>query len=189
MIKKVIPGYFSKPAHMWTWSGQSSSGQGCGKQHEVVCFNMSIWKILKGNIMDSAADVSVCLHAWIGVGRFDLNGNAPQKFAVWASWSSAQRANQKLFPPPDFPRFPCRVYLLWSETWEYHGLSPWSICLLAQPATIWHLQWKCSELVPAMADHQCLHASSCRVHFYINSAPPSVCSLTTYNIHSWVQNG
>lgn len=48
----------------------------------------------------------------IGVGPFDLNENAPQRFAVRASPSSAHRANQKVFPPPDFPRFPCRVYLL-----------------------------------------------------------------------------
>lgn len=105
----------------------------------------------------------------IGVGPFDLNENAPQRFAVRASPSSAHRANQKVFPPPDFPRFPCRVYLLWSETWEYHGPSPWSIPLLAQPATIWHLQWKHSESVPAVADHQCLHTSLCKVHFHINS--------------------
>lgn len=70
----------------------------------------------------------------IGVGPFDLNENAPQRFAARASQSSAQRANQKPFPPLDFPRFPCRVYLLWSETWEYHGPSPWSISLLAQLA-------------------------------------------------------
>lgn len=48
----------------------------------------------------------------IGVGPFDLNENAPQRFADRVSRSSAQRANQKVFPPPDFPRFPCRVYLL-----------------------------------------------------------------------------
>lgn len=42
----------------------------------------------------------------IGVGLFDLNENAPQRFAVRASPSSVRRANQGLFPPPDFPRFP-----------------------------------------------------------------------------------
>lgn len=59
---------------MWTWSGQSSSGQGCGRQHEGVCFNISTWKILRGNIMDSAADVSVCLHAW------------NWGWALWSKW-------------------------------------------------------------------------------------------------------
>ena len=64
-IKKAILGYFpTKPGQMWTQSGQSPSGQGCGRQHGGVCFNMSTWKILGGNIMDSAADVSLCLHAW-----------------------------------------------------------------------------------------------------------------------------
>lgn len=59
---------------MWTWSGQSSSGQGCGRQHGGVCFNMSTWKILRGNIMDSAAAVSLCLHAW------------NWGWALWSKW-------------------------------------------------------------------------------------------------------
>ncbi len=64
-IKKAIRAYFPlEPGQMWTQSGQSSSGQGWGRQHREVCFNMSTWKILKGNIMDSVADVSLCLHAW-----------------------------------------------------------------------------------------------------------------------------
>lgn len=48
----------------------------------------------------------------IGVGPFDLNENVPQRFAAQASPSSVHRPNQNVFPPPDFPRFPCRVYLL-----------------------------------------------------------------------------
>lgn len=180
-IKKAKFGYFPyRPAQMWTRSGQSSSGQGCGRQHGGVCFNMSTWKILRGNMDGFCCSCFTVCMLGIGVGPFDLNENAPQRFAVWASSSSAQGANQKAFPPPDFPRFPCRVYLLWSETWEYHGPSPWSISLLAQPASIWHLQWKQSEWVPAVADDQCLHASSHRVHFYINSALSSVCCFSTH---------
>lgn len=72
-INKVI--YFSlKPGHMWTQNGQSSSGQRCGRQHGEVCFNMSTRKILRGNIMDSAADVSLCLHAW------------NWGWALWSKW-------------------------------------------------------------------------------------------------------
>lgn len=50
---------------MWTRSGQNSSGQGRDHQPERVCFNMSIWKILQGDMKESAADVALCLHAWI----------------------------------------------------------------------------------------------------------------------------
>ncbi len=75
----------------------------------------------------------------IGVGPFDLNENAPQRFAAWASRSSAQRANQKLFPPPDFPRFPCRVYTFCDQrhgnttarrldpSFSWHSLQPFGI--------------------------------------------------------------
>lgn len=74
-IRKAIRAYFPlKPGQMWTQSGQSSSGQGWGRQHREVCFNMSTWKILKGNIMDSVADVSLCLHAW------------NWGWALWSKW-------------------------------------------------------------------------------------------------------
>lgn len=59
---------------MWTQSGQGSSGQGCVWQQRGVCFNMSTWKILRGNIMDSGADVSLCLHAW------------NWGWALWSKW-------------------------------------------------------------------------------------------------------
>lgn len=48
------------------------SGQRCGRQCGTVCFNMSTCRALGGNIMDSATDVSLCLHAWNRVGLFDL---------------------------------------------------------------------------------------------------------------------
>lgn len=41
------------------------SGHRCGRQCGTVCFNMSTRRALGGNIMDSAADVSLCLHAWV----------------------------------------------------------------------------------------------------------------------------
>lgn len=59
---------------MWTHNGQSSSSQRCGQKHARVCFNTSTWKILRGNIMDPAADVSPSLHAW------------NWGWALWSKW-------------------------------------------------------------------------------------------------------
>lgn len=83
------------------------SGQRCGRPCGTVCFNMSTWRALGGNIMDSAADVSLCLHAlnrgWALWSKMKMHRRG---FAVRASASSAHRVDQKLLPPPDFPRFP-----------------------------------------------------------------------------------
>lgn len=98
-----------KPAQMWTQSGQSSSGQGCVIQLGGVCFNMWSWKILRGNIIDSAADVSPCLHAWNWGWALWSEPKCTAEVCSMASQSSAQRRNEKPFPSPYFPRFPCRV--------------------------------------------------------------------------------
>lgn len=166
-------------------SGQGSSGQGRVSQHEGVCFNMSTWKILKGNIMNSAADVSLCLHAW------------NWGWSLWSKWKrtaevcraaestlcleSKSESHLRIFPgsPGEFT--------FWDQR---HGntIALIHLSLLARPVTVWHGQWKHSESLPAVADHQSRHASSHRANFYNNSSLSSASSFTTFRMSFWIPN-
>lgn len=74
----------------------------------------------------------------IGVGPFDLNENAPQRFCSAGERQLCSQSRPAALTTSGFSQVsPRRVDLLWSETWEYHGPSPWSVPLPAQPATIW----------------------------------------------------
>lgn len=71
----IVEGFFSSREHRSGWTrDQNSSSQSRGRQSKGVCFHKFIWKILKGNIRDSAADVWLCLHAW----KWGL--------ALWCEW-------------------------------------------------------------------------------------------------------
>ncbi len=173
---------------MWTQSGQSSSGQGCGRQHGEVCFNMSTWKILRGNIMDSAADVSLCLHAW------------NWGWALWSKWKRTAEVcsagESKLCSESK------------SETVPNSGFSQVPLQSLPsvirdmgipRPVAFIHLSLgtACNHLASPV-ETLWVGASSGRLpmpayflplsSFYISSAQLSVCSITTYWILFWMQN-
>lgn len=117
----------------------------------------------------------------IGVGSFDLNGNAPQRFKL----KLCSESKSETVPTSGFSQVPLQS--LPSVIRDMGIPRPVALIHLSLgTACIWHLQWKHFESMPAVADHQCLHASSHRVHFYINSALSSC--LTTHRISFSMQN-
>lgn len=129
--------------------------------------------------MDSAADVSLCLHAW------------NWGWALWSKWKRTaevcsagesklrSQSESEAVPTSGFSQVPLQS--LPSVIRDMGIPRPVALIHLSPgTAAVWHLQWKHCEWVPAVADHQCLHASSHRVHFYINSALSSVSPHTGF---------
>lgn len=82
---------------------RAPSGQRCGRQCGAVCFNMSTWRALGGNIMDSVADVSLCLHAW------------NRGWALWSKWKCTAEVLQRrrapaLLPEPTGGSYHLRIF-------------------------------------------------------------------------------
>lgn len=92
----------------------------------------------------------------IGVGPFDLNENAPQRFCSAGECQLCSQSRLAALTTSGFSQVsPRGVDLLWSEAWEYHGPSPWSIPLPAQPATIWQTPVE-THRVPASIANTCI---------------------------------
>lgn len=105
---------------------KTQKDKGCGRQHRGVCFNISTRNILRGNIMDSAADVSLFLHAW------------NWGWALWSKWKcTAEVCNaarlmlyteSEMEPVPrtGFPRSPaeCTFFDPSSRNTMAHHLDP-----------------------------------------------------------------